>query len=268
VVTSGAYRLGRLSPAAHPPAIAAEANGPDALRAAVRELITQGADLIKVYLDSGRKPQGSELKAGLTYTMPELEAIVDEAHRAGLKVAGHAATDAAARMGARAGADSIEHGLYVSEETFRLMAARGVVYVPTLLVYEMWAAEPDLVGEGPPRTRTALQETVAQHHASFQRALRTPVKIAFGTDTFEKTGTNPQELTSMVRLGMKPLDALRAATSAAAALLGLERITGSLEPGRSADLIAVPGNPLEDIQAMERVAFVMKEGQVYRRPPP
>jgi imidazolonepropionase-like amidohydrolase len=261
LVTSGAYRFGGLAPEARPPVLALEADGPDALRAGVRELIARGADLIKVYLDCGRKPQGSPLPSALTYAQPELDAIVQEAHRAGLRVAAHAITDPGVRMGIRAGVDSIEHGQYVEAETFRMMAAQGITYVPTLLVYELWAAQPELMGM--PRSKAQLEEKVAHHHASFRRALEAQVRIAFGTDLFVLPGANPRELASMVRLGLPPVDALRAATSVSAALLGLDRLVGSLEPGKAADIIAVPGNPVEDITAVERTAFVMKGGAVF-----
>jgi imidazolonepropionase-like amidohydrolase len=263
VVTTGAYRMSPYAPSTQTPAIAVEGNGPDALRAAVRQLITDGADVIKVYLDSGRKGRYSDLKAAPTFSQPELDAIVAEAHAAGIKVAAHCSTDAAARMGVAAGVDSLEHGLYISEETFRMMAAKGVVYVPTLLVFEMWRKDPLLFGEGPTPSQEHLDSVVREHTLSFQRALKTPVRIAFGTDTFEKTGTNAQELESMVRAGMKPLDALRAACSVSAALLGIEAIAGTIEPGKSADLIAVAGDPTTDVSLLQRVSFVMKEGKVY-----
>jgi imidazolonepropionase-like amidohydrolase len=263
LVTTGAYRIGRLSPNTTPPSIATEANGPFPLRAAVRDLVTRGADLIKVYLDSGRKRTSSDLRAAPTYSQPEVNAIVEEAHAAGLKVAGHALTDAAAKMGVIAGVDSIEHGIDVSEETFRAMAEKGIYWVPTLVVYEMWAEDPELIGEGATPTKARLEKTVAQHSESFKRALKTPVKIALGTDTFAKPGTNAQELASMVRLGMTPLDALRSATSGAATLLGVDGITGTLEPGKSADIIAVAGNPLNDVMTLQHVSFVMKDGKVY-----
>jgi imidazolonepropionase-like amidohydrolase len=139
-----------------------------------------------------------------------------------------------------------------------------VVYVPTLLVFEMWAEDPDLFGEGPSPSREYLQKTVREHTASFQRALKTPVKIAFGTDTFAKTGTNAQELDSMVRAGMPPIDALRAATSVDADLLGISAKVGTLEKGKLADIVAMPGDPTADITATERVSFVMKEGKIVK----
>ena len=262
LVTTGAYRLGGYAPTTNTPAISAEANGPDAMRAAVRQLINDGADVIKVYLDSGRHPQHAS-GAKPTYSQEEINALVAEAHAAGAKVAAHCSTDAAAKMGVIAGVDSLEHGLSITEETFRAMAAKGVVYVPTLLVFEMWAADPDLFGEGPSPSKEYLDKTVREHTASFQRALKTPVKIAFGTDTFAKTGTNAQELDSMVRAGMRPIDALRAATSVSAALLGVDDITGTIEPGKAADIIAVAGDPSHDVKTLQHPTFVMKDGKVF-----
>ncbi|HEV7427300.1 MAG TPA: amidohydrolase family protein [Thermoanaerobaculia bacterium] len=263
LVTTGAYRVGGYAPTTNTPAISAEANGPDAMRAAVRQLINDGADVIKVYLDSGRHPQHAGGGARPTYSQAEIDALVAEAHAAGAKVAAHCSTDAAAKMAVIAGVDSLEHGLSISEETFRAMAAKGVVYVPTLLVFEMWAADPDLFGEGPSPSKEYLDKTVREHTASFQRALKTPVKIAFGTDTFAKTGTNAQELDSMVRAGMRPIDALRAATSVSAALLGVDDITGTIEPGKAADIIAVGGDPSRDIKTVQHPTFVMKDGKVF-----
>jgi imidazolonepropionase-like amidohydrolase len=263
LVTTGAYRVGGYAPTTNTPAISAEANGPDAMRAAVRQLINDGADVIKVYLDTGRHPQHAGRGAKPTYSQAEIDAIVAEAHAEGAKVAAHCSADAAAKMGVIAGVDSLEHGISITEETFRAMAAKGVVYVPTLLVFEMWAADPDLIGEGPSPSKAHLEATVREHTASFQRALKTPVKIAFGTDTFAKTGTNAQELDSMVRAGMRPIDALRAATSVSAELLGVSDITGTIEAGKAADLIAVAGDPSIDVKTLQHPAFVMKDGKVF-----
>jgi imidazolonepropionase-like amidohydrolase len=263
LVTTGAYRVGGYAPTTNTPAISVEANGPDAMRAAVRQLINDGADVIKVYLDSGRHPHHGGVGAKPTYSQAEIDAVVAEAHAEGAKVAAHCSTDAAAKMGVIAGVDSLEHGLSISEETFRAMAAKGIVYVPTLLVFEMWASDPDLIGEGPSPSRAHLEKTVREHTASFQRALKTPVKIAFGTDTFAKTGTNAQELDSMVRAGMRPIDALRAATSVSAELLGVDDITGTIEPGKAADIIAVMGDPTSDVKTLQHPTFVMKDGKVF-----
>ncbi|MBV9959008.1 MAG: amidohydrolase family protein, partial [Acidobacteria bacterium] len=221
-------------------------------------------DVIKIYMESYEKRQlrQDRLSGALNYSQEELNAVTEEAHRAGVRVAAHTYSDEAARMAINAGVDSIEHGLYLQTETFRLMAQKGIYYVPTLLVYELWR-DSKIFGTISPENKIKLTNTVAEHTATFRRALSTPVKIAFGTDTFELPGTNAQELELMVRDGMKPIDALRAATSVSAALLDVDRITGTIEAGKSADLIAFSGNPLQDIRAVQHVSFVMKEGKVF-----
>jgi imidazolonepropionase-like amidohydrolase len=201
------------------------------------------------------------LTGAMNYSQEELNALVEETHRAGAKAAAHTYSDAGARMAIEAGVDSIEHGLYINEETFRLMATKGIHYVPTLLVYELWR-DAKIFGPISPENKAKLTKTVNEHTASFRRALKTPVKIAFGSDTFELPGTNAQELVAMVRHGMRPIDALRAATSVSAALLGVDDTVGAIEPGKAADLVAFDGDPLADISSVERPAFVMKGGEI------
>jgi hypothetical protein len=153
-----------------------------------------------------------------------LNVLTEEAHRAGIRVAAHTYSDEAARMAIAAGVDSIEHGLYLQTDTFRLMAEKGIYYVPTLLVYELWR-DAKIFGAITPENKIKLTNTVNEHIATFKRALTTNVKIAFGTDTFELPGTNAEELELMVRYGMKPADSLRSATSTSAALLNVSDIT-------------------------------------------
>jgi imidazolonepropionase-like amidohydrolase len=264
VTPTGAYRLVGYSPYTQTPPISYAADGPAEVRKQVRRLIEQGADVIKLYMESYEKRQLSadRLTGALNYSADELKAAVEEAHKAGVKVAAHTYSDEAARMAVEAGADSIEHGLYIREETFRLMAQKGVYYVPTLLVYELWR-DGKIFGGISLENKVKLTNTVREHTESYKRALAGGVKIAFGTDTFELPGTNAQELELMVRYGMRPADALRSATSASAALLGLGELTGAVEPGKAADMIAVEGDPLADIGAVRHVSFVMKEGKVY-----
>jgi imidazolonepropionase-like amidohydrolase len=264
VTPTGAYRLVGYSPYVQTPPISYAADGPSEVRRQVRRLIEQGADVVKLYMESFEKRQlsGELLTGALNYSPDELKAAVEEAHKAGVKVAAHTYSDAAARMAVEAGADSIEHGLYIREETFRLMAQKGVYYVPTLLVYELWR-DGKIFGGISPENKVKLTNTVSEHTESYRHALAAGVKIAFGTDTFELPGTNAQELELMVRYGMRPADALRSATSVSAALLGLGELTGAVEPGKSADLIAVEGDPVADIRAVQRVSFVMKEGKVF-----
>ena len=264
VTSTGSYRLVGYSPYHTLPSISYPADGPAEVRKQVRRLIEQGADVIKIYMESYEKRQLSAemLTGALNYSQEELNALVEEARRGGVRVAAHTYSDEAARMAIQAGVDSIEHGLYLKEETFTLMAQKGIYYVPTLLVYELWR-DAKIFGPISPENKIKLTNTVREHTATFRRALATPVRIAFGTDTFELPGTNAQELELMVRYGMRPADALRSATSTAAALLGVNELTGTVESGKAADLIAVEGNPLEDIRAVQHVSFVMKEGTVY-----
>ncbi len=263
IVASGAYGLVGFSPYATLPRIAHEADGPVEVRRQVRALVHSGADVIKVYMETFEKkqPAGDVLSGSRTYSDEELRALIDEAHAAGVKVAAHTYSDDNARRAIDAGADSIEHGLYVTEATFRIMAARGVAYVPTLLVYELWR-DAKIFPTSTADTRRRLKNTVDRHADAFRAALRTPVKIVMGSDTFELPGTNAQELVAMVRTGMTPIEALRAATSRGADLLGLAGQAGVLRKGAFADIIAVPGDPLTDISGVTRPVFVMKAGRV------
>jgi imidazolonepropionase-like amidohydrolase len=144
------------------------------------------------------------------------------------------------------------------------MAEKGIYYVPTLLVYELWR-DAKIFGAITPENKIKLTNTVNEHIATFKRALTANVKIAFGTDTFELPGTNAEELELMVRYGMKPADSLRSATSTSAALLNVSDITGTIEAGKSADIIAFRGDPLDDIRSLQHVLFVMKEGKVFKQ---
>ena len=265
ITATGAYRLVGYSQYLETPAIASSADGVGEVRKEVRKLVAQGADVIKIYMESfEKKPMHPDILSGaMNYSREELAALVEEAHRAHVKVAAHTYSDEAARMAIEAGADSIEHGLYLSEDTFRLMAKRGIFYVPTLLVYELWRDGVVLAPVSAER-RAQLDKTVREHILTFQRALKTPVRIAFGTDTFELPGRNAEELELLVKYGMPARQALLSATSVAAELLGVADVTGTIEPGKAADIIAVDGDPFADIQAMRKIGFVMKDGHIYR----
>jgi len=264
VTATGAYRLVGYSPYLETPTMSKAADGVVEVRKAVRMLVAEGADVIKIYMESfEKKPLRTDILTGAqNYSKEELTAIVEEAHRARIKVAAHTYSDEAARIAVDVGVDSIEHGLYLSEDTFRLMAKRGIYYVPTLLVYEYWR-DGLIFAPVAQEKRQQLAKTVLEHIAAFRRALKSGVKIAFGTDTFELPGTNAQELQLMVKYGMSPLDALRAATAGSADLLGISDVVGTIEIGKSADIIAVDGDPLKDISALIKVRFVMKSGQIY-----
>ncbi len=264
ITPTGGYDLVGYSPYFEPPQISYHADGPYGMRKMVRQLCKLGVDVIKIYMESYEKKQNSQdsLTGGINYTQEEVNALVDEAHRDKLKVAAHTYSDKAAKMAIEAGVNSIEHGLYLQTDTFEEMAIKDIYYVPTLQVYELWR-DSRIFGQISPQNKIKLINTVDKHIESFKRALNTKVKIAFGTDTFEYPGKNSEELTLMVKYGMKPIDALKAATSVAADLLGIESVTGTIENGKSADIIAFYGNPLKDISVVEKMQFVMKKGKVY-----
>ena len=263
VTATGSYGLVGYSPYAKLPSIAYEADGPSAVRRQVRTLVREGADVIKVYMESYEKKQAESdvLSGARTYSDEELRALVDEAHASGVKVAAHTYADESARRAVDAGVDSIEHGLYVTEATFRRMADRGVAYVPTLLVYELWRDGKIFTGSSPV-TLDKVRLTVDRHADAFRAALKTPVRIVMGSDTFERPGTNSEELVAMVRTGMSPLEALRCATARAADLLGLTGRIGVLAKGAYADLVAVEGDPTRDIETVTRPVVVMKDGRI------
>jgi imidazolonepropionase-like amidohydrolase len=263
VTATGAYGIVGFSPFAKLPRIAYEADGPTDVRRQVRVLVREGADVIKVYMESFEKRQAESdvLSGARTYSDEELHALVEEAHAAGLKVAAHTYSDENGRRAVDAGVDSIEHGLYLTEATFRKMAEKGVAYVPTLLVYELWRDGKIFPGSSA-ETLRKLKNTVEKHDAAFRAALRTPVKIVMGSDTFELPGTNSQELVAMVRAGMTPLEALRSATSRSADLLGLPGRIGVVRKGAAADFVAISGDPLADIAAVTRPAVVIKDGKL------
>ena len=264
ITPTGGYDLVGYSPYFEPPQISWQDDGPYGMRKMVRKLVKLGVDLIKIYMESYEKKQNSQdsLTGGINYTQEEVDALVDEAHRDGLKVAAHTYSDKAAKMAVKAGVNSIEHGLYLQKDTFEEMAKKDIYYVPTLQVYELWR-DSKIFGQISPQNKIKLTNTVEKHIASFKRALQTKVKIAFGTDTFEYRGKNSEELALMVRYGMKPIDVLKSATSVAADLLGIQDETGIIERGKSADIIAFKGDPLKDISIVENIKFVMKEGKVY-----
>ncbi len=263
VGSTGSYHLVGFSPYLIVPPLSYEADGPDAMRKQVRRLVREGADQIKVYIESYEKKQlrTDVLSGAMNFSDEEIRAVVDEARRAGLKVAAHVYSDEGARQAIEAGVNSIEHGLYLTEDTFRLMASKNIYYVPTLLVYEYWR-DGKIFGGISDENKSKLTNTVARHIETFKRALTTPVKVVFGSDTFELPGTNAEELNLMVKYGMKPMAAIRAGTSVAAELLGIDDITGSIEVNKCADIIAVDGDPLKNMEDIGKVVFVMKDGKV------
>lgn len=259
---TGGYPPYGYSPDVEIPKGAQIADGIDGVRKAVREQLANGADLIKIYIDHRRRgtPNPDMLTAWPTFSFDEVKTIVEEAAKVDAKVAAHVYTSQAAQTAIRAGIASLEHGIYLDEPTFRMMAEKGVYWVPTLMAYLQFMDDPKVT----PERRRLMTGTTERHKEAFQRALKLPVKIAFGSDLDGDHDKAAQEFAWMVRYGMKPLDALRSATSAAAELMGWQDRVGSLEPGKLADIVAVEGNPEQDITVLSRVFFVMKDGVVYK----
>jgi imidazolonepropionase-like amidohydrolase len=199
-------------------------------------------------------------------TEEEFAAIVTTAHDYGMKVAVHAHGDEGMRRAILAGVDSIEHGTYMSEETIKLMLAHGTYYVPTISAGRFVADKAKTEGYFPAVVRPKAAAIGPLIQATFQRAYQAGVKIAFGTDQgVAPHGENAKEFIYMVEAGMPAMKAIQSATLEGAKLIGIEKDLGTVEAGKIADLVAVPGDPLADIKLMTNVTFVMKAGAVYKQ---
>jgi imidazolonepropionase-like amidohydrolase len=234
------------------------ADGIDQIRRAVRYQIKHGAQLIKVCASGGimshTGPAGAQ-----QYSEEELRAVADEAHRAGLRVAAHAHGDAGIRAAIEAGIDCIEHGSLMSDETLDRFVELGRYLVPTTYL----ADGMDLT-HADPVLKEKAEEVFPQAKATISKAIRRGVRIACGTDAPAiPHGHNAKELIALVDRGMTPLEAIRAATTVSAELIDRADL-GQLKPGFLADVIAVPGNPLDDIGVTETVKFVMRDGEIIR----
>jgi len=241
-----------------------EVDGVDECRRVVREQIGLGADLIKVSI-TGRVYAPQSDPGQTAYTLEEIRAVVDEAHRMGRRVAAHAQATQGIKNGILAGVDSIEHGIYLDQEACELMRERNTALVPTLAYFHRIATLGESHGSPAYAVRKA-REVVEAHMNSFALALRMKLRIGMGTD-FEGSplfphGENGMELELMVQGGMPAGDVIVAATATNAAILGIEKKLGTIATGKIADLIAVPGNPLKEINLLRRVEFVMQGGRV------
>jgi imidazolonepropionase-like amidohydrolase len=258
---SGGYRFGLFG---HEPDISEGiVSGPYSARDAVRFDVKYGADVIKTCATGGVLSLTDSVDAP-QLTHEELNAIVDEAHALGRKTAAHAHGAAGAKRAIRAGIDSIEHGTFLDDEALEMMKAKGTYYVPTLMAIQ-GIRENLSTGRFPPAIETKARAAMAGLDITVRKAIAQNIRIALGTDaSVYPHGRNAEEFGQLVRLGMTPVAALQTGTSVTAELLGLGGQTGSLEPGKIADIVAVPGDPLADIHRVEKVFFVMKDGKVYR----
>ena len=240
-------------------------DGVESCRQAVRKQIRRGVDVIKIATTGG---VNSRIGSGLGRQIfdDEVKALVDTAHLYGKKVAVHAHSDDGINAALAVGADSIEHGTMLTDETIKLFKAAGAYYVPTLSTVngyiERLAANPNAY---PPDVLAKVKWRIGVTGKSLAKAYPAGVKIAFGTDAgVSKHGKNADEFELMVKYGMPASAAIQAATMNAATLLGVDKQVGSLEPGKAADLIAVAGDPIVDITTLKSVRFVMKDGRVFK----
>ena len=241
-------------------------NGAEQGAQAVRQRYKEGSDLIKITATGGVL---SIAKNGLNpqFTEGEIRTIVATARDYGFKVAAHAHGAEGMKRAVRAGVDSIEHGTFMDDETIALMKERGTYYVPTITAGRWVFDRSKEDGFFPAVVRPKAAAIGPQIQGTFAKAYKAGVKIVFGTDTgVSAHGDNAREFVLMVEAGMLPLEAIKSATSVAAKFLEIDDRLGSVQVGKIADLVAVPGDPLADISAMRRVNFVMKDGIVHRQP--
>jgi imidazolonepropionase-like amidohydrolase len=238
-------------------------NGPEECRHAVREQMKYGADVIKICASGGVLSEADPVDVP-QLTPAELAAIVQEAHAWKRKVAAHAHGDLAARLAVEAGVDSIEHGSFLTDQTFKLMKARGTYLVPTRMTVVYIQGKADRY---PPKIAAKARAAAASHGAAMKRAFARGVPIAFGTDaTVFPHGENLREFGDYVDLGMTPAQALLTSSQGSARLLGVQDETGTLVPGKSADVIAVAGNVLDNIRSTEKPLLVVARGKVIVEP--
>lgn len=234
------------------------ASGPDEVRKAVRQAVSDGADCIKIYVSL----------FGSVLSPEEVKVATDEAHRAGKRIAAHAVGDPAAKTAVDAGVDSIEHGYFIAEATLKSMAEKGTFLVltePDMESDDVWKSASGMTPDEVERMRK-------RRYGRVEQALKAGVRVAFGSDAYTRNPTWSRGMTTLSGLmsyskaGMPPIEVIRSATVNAAELLGLQKQIGSLEAGKLADVIGFAGDPLVDTAELIRVRFVMKGGQIIRKP--
>jgi imidazolonepropionase-like amidohydrolase len=264
-ITAGHMNLKGLAPEIDMrlPQVAALTDSRDEMIKAVRQQVKYGADWIKIYATSTlAQIDQRTLEPVSQFDEGEIRTVVEEARRWRKDVATHAYGGAGAKAAVLGGVRSVEHGMLLDDETLNLMAERGVYWCPTFS-----NMRPTHALAGYPED--FVRRLMARHHETFQKALRLGVKIAFGTDAGRVVhGMNADEFDLMVEAGMEPMRAIQAATSVAAELLRLDQEIGAARAGYQADLVAVPGNPLESIGLLHNIPFVMKAGAVVKGPEP
>jgi len=260
-VLGGHEDANHFNPTQHVLSNADYANTADELVTVMREQHKEGSDFAKIYETGPDKMLDGVLRTPYQYTEAQLAAAVEEAHRLGTNVGVHAQGEPGTLYAAQAGVASIDHATQLSDETMRLMKEKGIFALPTFTIFEYFA-------EHAPSAEIAAREKALFEYkiAEFKKQIAAGIPFAVGSDVGPfPHGTQARELTLMVEYGMKPLAVLQADMTNGAKLLGWAGQIGELKPGYYADIIAVPGNPLDDISVVEHVSFVMKNGEVVRR---
>src|SRR5271156_4058731 len=249
------------NPAQHVLSNATYANSAAELVTVIRGQLKEGADFIKIYETGPDKIVDGHFSTPYQYSEEELTAAVHEAARTGHRVAVHAMGEPGTLYAARAGVESIDHALQLSDETMRLMREKQIFAVPTFTIFEYFADH-----AASPAQAAREHQMLDLHAQEFKKQLAAGVPMAVGSDVGPfPHGTQAREFVLMVKFGMSPLVALQAGTLNGAKLLGWQNQIGTLKPGYDADIIAVPGDPLQDIAALQKVSFVMKDGVIYRK---
>jgi imidazolonepropionase-like amidohydrolase len=237
------------------------ANNADELVAVIREQLKEGASFIKIYETGSDTVVNGQLLTPYQYSEDELAAAVHEASRTGHRVAVHATGEPGTLYAARAGVESVDHAFQLSDETMRIMREKEIFAVPTFTISEYFAEH-----AATPQAAAHERALLDLHAAEFKKQLAAGVPIAMGSDVGPfPHGTQAREFFLMVKYGMSPLAAIQAGTVNGAKLLGWQDQIGELKAGYAADIVAVPGNPLEDVSTLQKVSFVMKNGVIYRK---